>query len=99
MQKLILGRALHGEPTIILANQPTRGLDVGSIEYVHGQLMKLRRNGMGILLISSELEEVLALADVILVMYRGCVIPVEKKDAVTAESLGLIMARGLEAER
>ena len=71
MQKLILGRILSVEPRLIVANQPTRGLDVGAIAYVHGRLLEARENGAGILLISEDLDEVLALADRIAVVYRG----------------------------
>lgn len=72
MQKLILGRALDPSPSVILANQPTRGLDVGAVAYVHGKLIEARDRGRAaVLLISEDLEEVLALADRVVVMSRG----------------------------
>ena len=63
MQKLILGRALSPDPRIILANQPTRGLDVGAVAYVHARLLEARARGAAVLLISEDLDEVLALSD------------------------------------
>ncbi len=71
MQKLILGRALDGGPQIILANQPTRGLDVGAVAYVHARLIEARDRGAAILLISEDLDEVLALSDRVVVMSKG----------------------------
>ncbi|HSO48332.1 MAG TPA: ATP-binding cassette domain-containing protein, partial [Rhizobiaceae bacterium] len=71
MQKLILGRALDGDPQIIIANQPTRGLDVGAVAYVHARLIEARDRGAAILLISEDLDEVLALSDRIIVMSKG----------------------------
>ena len=68
-QKLVLARALSQEPTVLLVCQPTRGVDVGAIEQVHGELLRRRDAGMAILLISTELDEVLALSDRILVLY------------------------------
>ena len=71
LQRLILAREIDSAPKVLIAVQPTRGLDVGAIEGVHQMLLDLRANGTGILLISEELEELLALADRILVMYEG----------------------------
>jgi len=95
-QKVILSRELSREIFFLLANQPTRGLDVGSIEYVHKLLIEMRDNGLGILLISSELDEILSLSDTIIVMYRGCLISSRKAADFTKEELGLIMTRGIE---
>ena len=75
MQKLILGRALAPEPRIILANQPTRGLDVGAVAYVHARLLEARARGAAVLLISEDLDEVQALSDVIHVISAGRVSP------------------------
>ena len=71
LQKLILARGLSREPGLIVANQPSRGLDEGAIAYVHGQLLEARRRGAGILLISEDLDELLSLSDSICVMFRG----------------------------
>ena len=92
MQKLILGREMARDPRIILANQPARGLDIGAVGYVHQQLLKARANGAGILLISEDLDELLALSDRIVVMYRGRMsAPMARRD-VTIRHLGLMMA-------
>jgi simple sugar transport system ATP-binding protein len=92
MQKLILGREMAKSPRLILANQPTRGLDIGAVGYVHQQLLKARASGAGILLISEDLDELLALSDRIVVMYRGRMsVPMARKD-VTIRHLGLMMA-------
>lgn len=92
MQKLILGRILSVKPRLIVANQPTRGLDVGAIAYVHGRLLEARENGAGILLISEDLDEVLALADRIAVVYRGRLSQPRPASEVTVRELGLLMA-------
>jgi general nucleoside transport system ATP-binding protein len=94
LQKVVVGRELSGNPSFIIANQPTRGLDVGSIEFVHKTLIEERNKGAGVLLVSVELEEALALADRILVIYRGKI--QGELDAATAtdEQLGILMAGG-----
>lgn len=92
MQKLILGRVMSNSPKLILASQPTRGLDVGAVAYVHEQLLAARKRGAGILLISEDLDELLSLSDRISVMFRGKLSrPVARAD-VTIEALGLMMA-------
>ena len=99
MQKLILGRGMANDPSIILANQPTRGLDVGAVEYVHGRLLAARRDGAGILLISEDLDELLALSDMICVMYRGQLSTPAPRASVSTADLGLKMAgQGFETE-
>ncbi|HEY3148027.1 MAG TPA: ABC transporter ATP-binding protein [Dongiaceae bacterium] len=99
MQKLILGREMAKSPRIILANQPTRGLDIGAVGYVHQQLLKARQAGAGILLISEDLDELLALSDRVVVMYRGRMSPAMARSAVTIRQLGLMMAgHGLQGE-
>jgi general nucleoside transport system ATP-binding protein len=91
-QKLIVARELSREIKILIANQPTRGLDVGSIEYIHSTLIKMRDNGVGILLVSAELDEIMSLSDRIAVMYEGEIVAtLDAKDA-TREELGLLMA-------
>ncbi len=92
MQKIVIGRELAGEPSFIVANQPTRGLDVGSIEFVHRSLVDARDRGAGILLVSVELEEILALSDRVLVMYRGQIQGEVDPATATEEQIGLLMA-------
>lgn len=95
-QKAVLARELSGDPGVIIAAQPTRGVDVGAIEFIHGQLLKQRAEGKAILLISLELEEVRSLSDRILVMYAGRIVG-EVGPEATDEQLGLLMAgRGVE---
>jgi len=99
MQKLILGRVMANGPRVILANQPTRGLDVGAISYVHGQLLAARKRGAAILLISEDLDELLSLADRIAVMHRGRLSPPMLRSNVTIQDLGLMMVgHGFEIE-
>ena len=92
MQKLILGRVLSPEPVLVLANQPTRGLDIGAVTYVHQQLLAVRQRGGAVLLISEDLDEVLALSDRVVVMYHGRLSAPMKRDAVNIQQLGLMMA-------
>lgn len=92
MQKLILGRALSAGPEIILANQPVRGLDVGAIAYVQGQLIAARDRGAAVLLISEDLDEIMGLSDVIHVMSQGRLSPAFPRGTMTAAELGLWMA-------
>jgi simple sugar transport system ATP-binding protein len=97
MQKLILGRVLSQAPRLVLANQPTRGLDVGAVGYVHRQLLDVRRAGGSVLLISEDLDEILSLADRIVVMYRGRLSAPLPRAGIAIERLGLMMAgHGLE---
>jgi simple sugar transport system ATP-binding protein len=91
-QKVIVARELPRKIRLILAAQPTRGLDIGSIEYVHSRLVAARDAGAAVLLISSELDEVMALADRIVVMYRGRLAgPFDAAD-LSREQIGLLMA-------
>ncbi|CAN5743681.1 ABC transporter ATP-binding protein [soil metagenome] len=90
-QKAVLAREFSGDPGVIVAAQPTRGVDVGAIEFIHGQLLEQRSEGKAILLISLELEEVRSLADRILVIYDGKIAGEVGPDA-TDEELGLLMA-------
>ena len=90
-QKLIIARELYREPAVLLAVQPTRGLDVGAIEYVHSQIVAERDNGRGILLISFDLDETLDLSDRILVMYHGRIVGEFATDGVNRAELGLLM--------
>lgn len=97
LQKIVIGRELAGSPKVVLANQPTRGLDVGSIEFVHRALSAARREGSGVLLVSAELDEILALSDRVAVMYSGELIGPFDRNEVSRERLGRIMAKGQEA--
>jgi len=96
MQKLILGRALESNPQVILANQPVRGLDIGAITFVHNQLLAARDRGAAVLLISEDLDEVMALSDVIHVVYEGRLSPPFARGTMTAAQLGVWMAGGGE---
>jgi general nucleoside transport system ATP-binding protein len=91
-QKVIIARELSRPIHLLIANQPTRGLDVGSIEYIHGQILKRRDDGIAVLLISTELAEILQLADRIAVMFRGKIVAVIPAAEATKEFLGLLMA-------
>jgi simple sugar transport system ATP-binding protein len=91
-QKLIIAREFDSNPQVLIACQPTRGVDVGSIEFIHNKIIELSRQGVGILLISSELSEIMSLSDRIAVMYKGKIIGiVNAKDASTTQ-IGLLMA-------
>jgi ABC-type uncharacterized transport system ATPase subunit len=92
MQKLILARELSGNPFIILANQPTWGLDVGATAYVHDRLMEAAGKGAGVIVISEDLDELFLVADRIQVMSQGRLSPSMGIDEVDREALGLIMA-------
>lgn len=90
-QKVVVARELSKELNLLVANQPTRGVDVGSIEFIHKQIVSVRDKGTPVLLISSELDEVVALADRIAVMYRGRIVGIVAPDT-PREVLGLMMA-------
>ena len=91
-QKIIIAREIQRKPDLLIAVQPTRGLDVGAIEFVHNQLIKERDRGSAILLVSFELEEVMNLSDRILVMYEGEIVANLIPKDVTIQELGLYMA-------
>jgi len=93
-QKLVLARELGRDPKLLIAAQPTRGLDVGAIEFVHRRVLEQRDAGKAVLLVSFELEEVLALADRILVIYEGEIVHEFAGDEATEERLGLYMTGG-----
>ncbi len=94
-QKLILARELQRCSRCLLANQPTRGLDIGVIEYVHGQLLSKRAGGIGILLASEDLDEILELADRIVVLFSGRIMGILDAREAQIEKIGLLMA-GIE---
>jgi simple sugar transport system ATP-binding protein len=91
-QKLIVAREFARDTRLIIASQPTRGIDVGSIEYIHQRIVEERDNGAAVLIVSSELDEVMALADRILVMYRGKIVAEVAGSEATAAEIGLYMA-------
>ncbi|MCC2687885.1 MAG: sugar transporter ATP-binding protein [Rhizobiaceae bacterium] len=97
IQKLILGRALDPQPSIILANQPTRGLDVGAVAYVHGRLLEARARGAAILLVSEDLEEILSLSDRLLVISKGRLSVPSSRGERTIRDIGELMAGHAEA--
>jgi simple sugar transport system ATP-binding protein len=92
-QKVVIAREIDEEPKVLVAAQPTRGLDVGAIEFVHRRLIAERNAGRGVLLLSLELEEVLGLADRILVIFDGRIVD-ELPPTVTEEEIGLAMTGG-----
>lgn len=97
MQKVVLARELSSSPRLLIAAQPTRGVDIGAIEYIHQQLVDQRTNGLAILLISADLQEVMKLSDRIMVMYNGEIVAIFRNSPeLTEEKLGLYM---LGAER
>jgi simple sugar transport system ATP-binding protein len=91
-QKIVLARELDRNPDLLLVGQPTRGVDIGAIEFIHRRLVALRDAGKGILLVSVELDEILALADRILVMHRGRVVGELAQAMATERAIGLMMA-------
>ncbi|MFP9190583.1 ABC transporter ATP-binding protein [Natronosalvus vescus] len=98
-QKFIVGREIGHDPIVMVAAHPTRGVDIGSIEFIHNRLIELRDAGLGIVVVSSKLDEIQKLADRIAVMYEGEFIQIVDPDAVTEEELGLLMAgKRLEGE-
>lgn len=97
-QKVIVARELSRDLKFLVANQPTRGLDVGSIEYIHHEIVEMRDEGIGVVLISAELDEIMALSDRIAVMYHGSIVSILPADQVTRDELGLMMAGSLKPE-
>ena len=97
IQKLLLARELSRQPRVLIASQPTRGLDIGATEYVHRRLLEQRAEGTAILLISEDLDEILTLSDRIAVIYEGQIMGEVITEQATAEQLGLMMA-GVQSE-
>jgi simple sugar transport system ATP-binding protein len=98
LQKVVLSREFSGEPAVLVAASPTRGLDVSSIETVHAYLREAASTGVGVLLLSEDLDEILALADRIAVMYEGGIAGERDARSATVEELGLLMAGGQEED-
>ena len=97
LQKVVLAREFEGEPRVLVVASPTRGLDVAAIETVHRYLRNAATEGVGVLLISEDLDEILALADRVVVMYEGAVVGEVSADDATVEEIGLLMAGGAAA--
>jgi ABC-type uncharacterized transport system ATPase subunit len=93
-QKVIIARELSGEPKLLLVAQPTRGLDVGSIEFIHRRIIEMRDAGAAVLLVSAELDEIFALSDRIGVLFRGELVGEFDRDDATRDEVGLLMASG-----
>jgi len=94
LQKVVLAREFSGKPRVLVAASPTRGLDVGAIETVHAYLREAAADGVGVLLISEDLDEILMLADRIVVMYEGAIAGETTRDDADVEEIGLLMAGG-----
>ncbi|MBL8186787.1 MAG: ABC transporter ATP-binding protein [Acidobacteria bacterium] len=93
-QKLIIGREFDIRPKLLLVSQPTRGVDIGAIEFIHRKLVELRDSGAAILLVSAELEEVMSLADRLLVMYQGRIVGEVEPQNAQQQEIGLLMTGG-----
>lgn len=92
IQKLVLAREQTRRPHVLIAAQPTRGVDIGATEYIHTQLLQQRAEGLATLLISEDLDEIRALSDRIVVMFGGEIMGIVNNDETTVEELGLMMA-------
>jgi len=93
-QKLIIGREFGLRPKLLLVSQPTRGVDIGAIEFIHRKLVSLRDEGCAVLLVSAELEEVTSLADRLLIIYHGRIVGGVDPARATHEEIGLMMTGG-----
>jgi len=93
-QKVVIARELAAQPSLLIASQPTRGVDVGSIEFIHSQIVKARDDGAAVLLVSAELDEVMGLADRILVMYDGHIVAEIDAEGADRNRIGRLMAGG-----
>ena len=91
-QKMVVAREFSRPMKLLIVAQPTRGIDVGSIEFIHNQIVAKRDEGIAVLVVSSELDEIMALSDRIVVMYKGEVIDIVPREKATREGLGLLMA-------
>jgi ABC-type uncharacterized transport system ATPase subunit len=99
LQKVVLAREFSGRPTVLVAASPTRGLDVGAIESVHSYLHEAAAGGVGVLLLSEDLDEILALADRIAVIYEGEIVGETGRDEASVDEIGLLMAGGNDPRR
>jgi simple sugar transport system ATP-binding protein len=91
-QKFVVGRELGRDPSLVVASHPTRGVDIGSVEFIHDRLLEMRASNKGVLLVSSKLDEVQQLSDRLAVVYEGEIMDVVDPDEVSEEEIGLLMA-------
>jgi simple sugar transport system ATP-binding protein len=98
-QKVIVAREFSKAGKLLIADQPTRGLDVGSIEFIHKQIVAKRDAGSAVLLVSAELDEILELSDQVAVMYRGKLVATMSAADADKEKVGLLMATGRTSEQ
>jgi ABC-type uncharacterized transport system ATPase subunit len=91
LQKIVLARELSRNPKVLVVHSPTRGLDIGATEYVHRQLIKQRDNGVGVLLLSLDLDEILSISDRIGVIYEGKIVTIVEREKADVDQLGLLM--------
>jgi simple sugar transport system ATP-binding protein len=98
IQKLVLARELSQNPRVLIAAQPTRGVDIGATEYIHNRLLEERAKGTAILLISEDLDEIRALSDQVVVMYEGEIVGIVENQSATTEEIGLMMT-GVRPEK
>ena len=91
-QKLVLAREVERDPSVLVVGQPTRGVDIGAIEFIHRRLVAMRDAGKAVLLVSVELDEIMGLCDRILVMFGGAIVGEVPADRATEQELGLLMA-------
>ena len=93
-QKLVIGREFDVQPRLLLVSQPTRGVDIGAIEFIYRKLVALRDAGCAVLLVSAELEEVVSLSDRLMVIHKGRIVGDVDPKVATVEAIGLLMTRG-----
>ena len=98
-QKLVVAREMKNNSDFLLAAQPSRGLDIGAIQFIHEQFIQMRNNGKAILLISADLDEILKISDKIAVLYKGEIMAIDKRENFTKERLGLLMAGRRDYEK
>ncbi|MCL4424740.1 MAG: ATP-binding cassette domain-containing protein, partial [Firmicutes bacterium] len=91
-QKVVVAREVSRQPEVLVACEPTRGVDVGAIQFIHNRLLTLRNQGKGVVLISSDLDEVVSLSDRVAVLFRGRIMGIVDPASTTREELGLLMA-------
>ena len=91
-QRVVVAREFSGDPHFVVASQPTRGLDVGATEYIHGVLLSMRDAGVALLLVTADLDEVWSLADRIGVIFDGRIVAIKTPEETSIEELGLLMA-------
>ena len=96
-QKIVLAREIERSPKVLLVGQPTRGVDIGAIEFIHRRLVALRDEGVAILIVSVELEEIMSLSDRVIVMCGGRITGERRREATDTGDLGLLMA-GVDSE-